>query len=167
MFFDIIHLVNSMSHRIIFFICLMLCAFHTNLASIEANLLAINYPIEVNQTAIDEKRHDYPFTPIATIIGFVFIGISFAFLAITKMLYASSDQYMMNNRFDLVIFKPPTTKSVLGPRRVYSNTVANAHNLTAATSCGFDVRMLSARNPYTSFLTANNSPVPANSAKFE
>ena len=167
MFDKFLHFINFTSHRVLFVICMMMCALHMNMASVEANLLAINYPVEVNQTAIDEKRHDYPFTPIATIIGFVFIGISFAFLAITKMFYSSSDQYMMNNRFDLVIFKPPTTKSVLGPRRVYSNTVANAHNLTAASSCGFHVGMLNARNPYTSFMTANNSSSPAQNTKYE
>lgn len=131
----------------------------------DANLLTINYPVEINQTLVE--RHGYPFTPIATIIGFVFIGISFSFLAIAKILYASSDQYMMNNRFDLVIFKPPTNKSILGPRRVYSNTVANAHNLTAATAVGFDVSMLSARNPYTSFLGAMNKTVAGSSSKKE
>lgn len=118
----------------------------------EANLLTISYPNEVNQTAIDESKHDYPFTPVATIIGLVFIAISFSFLAIAKILYASSDQYMMNNRFDLVIFKPPTNKSVLGPRRIYTNTITHSHNLAAAQACGFDVSMLNTRNPYSTLM---------------
>jgi hypothetical protein len=126
------------------------------ISSIQANLQHIVYPAEFNQTA-DANKHAYEFTPIATIIGFVFIGISFSFLAIAKVLCASSDQYMMKNQFDLVIFKPPTNKSVLGPRRVYSNTVANAHNLTAANAVGFNPSVLNGRNPYTLLSSAQNA----------
>ena len=121
---------------------------YSNLA--QSNLIEITYPVPVNTT----ESHEYYFTPWATIIGFVFIGVSFGLLAIAKLMFDSTDQYMMNNRYDLVIFKPPTNKSILGPRRVYSNTAVNAHNLAAAAASGFDVTMLNSKNPYTSFLAS-------------
>jgi hypothetical protein len=85
---------------------------YSNLA--QSNLIEITYPVPVNAT----ESHEYYFTPWATIIGFVFIGVSFGLLAIAKLMFDSTDQYMMNNRYDLVIFKPPTNKSILGPRRL-------------------------------------------------
>jgi hypothetical protein len=90
-------------------------------------------------------NHSPSFTPIATTIGFVFLGVSFAMLAIAKLWYASSDHYMTNNRFDLVIFKQPTKKSVLGGRKIYNNTKASAHNLAAAQVCGFDFSKINIR----------------------
>jgi hypothetical protein len=120
-----------------------------NLTVTNANLIEIEYPKGTHQTV----PNTYEFVPMATIIGFVFIAVCFTLLAVAKIMFASTDQYMMNNRYDLVIFKPPTNKSVLGPRRVYSNTAVNAHNLAAAQACGFDISMLNGRNPYTSFLT--------------
>ena len=90
-------------------------------------------------------NHSPNFTPIATIIGFVFLGVSFAMLALAKLWYASSDHYMTNNRFDLVIFKQPTKRSILGGRKIYNNTKASAHNLAAAQACGFDFSKINNR----------------------
>lgn len=116
-------------------------------------------PIEIPSNAQGEAFGTaYEFTPLATIIGFAFIGICFLLLTIAKIMFASSDQYMMNNRYDLVIFKAPTKNTVMGPRRVYSNSTANAHNLQAAQSCGFDVSMLNSRNSYNAFLVGMASP---------
>ena len=67
-------------------------------------------------------------------------------------MFTSSAQYMANNRYDLVIFKPPTTgknEKDKGPKRVYTNVTANSHNISAAKACGFDVSMLNTRNPLT------------------
>ena len=135
-----------------FTVAILLCF---KIKPIEANQISIVYPTKVNQTLINELSHGYAFTPFATIIGLVFIGVSFSFLAIAKILYASSDQYMMNNRYDLVIFKAPTKNNgqLMGPRRVYSNSAANTHNLNAAQACGFDVSMLNSRNSYSALLS--------------
>ncbi len=129
---------KSVRYTAIFLLCLYV-------SSVQANLQHIEYPKEYKQI-INAKKNSYEFTPVSTIIGFVFIGISFSFLAIAKVLFATSDQYMMNNQFDLVIFKPPTNKLVLGPRRVYKNTAANAHNVTVANAVGLDVSVLNKRN---------------------
>lgn len=102
----------------------------------------------LNSTILVESgsvSHSLNFTPIATIVGFVFLGVSFSMLAIAKLWYASSDHYMTNNRFDLVIFKPPTKRSVFGGREIYSNTKASAHNLAAAQACGFDFSKVTKR----------------------
>lgn len=97
--------------------------------------------ISKNGTIIELK--EYTFTPMVTIIGFIFIATTFSFLAIVKLFFASSDQYMTNNRFDLVIFKQPKNKSVPGPRRNYGNKKANAHNIKVAAACGFDHKNIS------------------------
>ena len=119
----------------------------------ENRLVTPTYPLPFNETISTA----YEFVPLATIIGFGFLGVCFLLLAIAKIMYQSSNQYMMNNQYDLVIFKPPTKNSNNGPCRVYSNVNANAHNLNAAANCGFDVSMLNARNPYTAFLSGISS----------
>lgn len=124
-------------------------------------------PIEITDSShSSETSTAYEFTPLATIIGFAFIAICFLVLAIAKIMFASSDQYMMNNRYDLVIFKAPTKNTVMGPRRVYSNNTANTHNLNAAQACGFDVSMLNTRNPYNLLSNlsnlSNSTPSTAN-----
>jgi hypothetical protein len=135
-----------------FTVAILLCF---KIKPIEANQISIVYPTKVNQTLINELSHGYAFTPFATIIGLVFIGVSFSFLAIAKILYASSDQYMTNNRFDLVIFKPPTNKIVFD--RIYTNTTTNSHNLAAAKACGFDVSMLRTRNLFTTLINRKST----------
>ena len=117
----------------------------------EANQVSIESPVKPIKS-----EGQYEFVPISTLVGFGFIGVCFLLLTISKMMYANSDQYMANNRFDLVIFKPPTKNSVIG--RVYSNNTANAHNLAAATSSGFDVSMLDVirvRNTNTNTIVSN------------
>lgn len=111
----------------------------------KANKIDITLPVEGSASSTS-----YEFIPVSTIIGFSFVAVCLVLLAVAKIMYASSDQYMMNNRYDLVIFKPPTKNSVIGPRRVYTNSTASTHNLNAAAACGFDVSMLNTRNPYTS-----------------
>lgn len=118
-------------------------------------------PIEIPDSSHSSETTAYEFTPLATIIGFAFIAICFLLLAIAKIMFASSDQYMMNNRYDLVIFKAPTKNTVVGPRRVYSNNTANTHNLNAAQACGFDVSMLNSRNPYTLLANLSNGATPS------
>ncbi len=115
-------------------------------------------PIVLPSLSEPKSSNVYEFTPLATIIGFAFIAICFLLLAIAKIMFASSDQYMMNNRYDLVIFKAPTKNTVMGPRRVYANNAANAHNLTAAKSCGFDVSLLNSRSSYNALLAGLGTP---------
>lgn len=103
----------------------------------------------LNATVVELK--EYTFTPMATIIGFVFIATTFSFLAIIKLFFASSDHYMTNNRFDLVIFKPPKNKSTHGPRRIYGNKKVNTHNIRAAAACGFDHKDIRNNGSYNSF----------------
>ena len=101
----------------------------------EANKIEVRSPVKPIKSV-----GQYEFVPVSTLVGFAFIGICFLLLTIAKIVYTNSDQYMTNNRFDLIIFKPPTKNSVIG--RVYSNNNANTHNLTAAATSGFDVSML-------------------------
>jgi hypothetical protein len=97
------------------------------------------------------------FTPLATIIGFIFIGVNFFLLAIIKIYYLSSDQYNIQNRFDLVIFKPPTKSSNrIGLRRIYKNSKASMHNLNAAIASGFDVSKLNDRQFFAPVFASQN-----------
>jgi hypothetical protein len=85
-------------------------------------------------------------TPIASIVAMVFVGVWFVFVIIAKIMYNSTDQYKINNRFDLVIFKPATKNSLVGPRRIYSNNNVNIQNIHAATASGMDMSFLYQRN---------------------
>ncbi len=58
----------------------------------------------------EENSLEYTFVPIPTIAGMVFVGFWCLFILIAKIMYSSSDQYKINNRFDLVIFKPGIKK---------------------------------------------------------
>lgn len=118
-------------------------------------------------------KEPYVFYPASTIVGFVFVGIWFVFILIAKIMYNSSDQYKMNNRFDLVIFKTATKNSLIGPRRIYSNNNINTQNLTAAAASGFDLNILNARASFHQHLhhssTENsfaNNPIVNNNTSF-
>ena len=115
-------------------------------AKVYLSFLMINTLCNANQVPIEspvktiQPANQYEFIPISTMVGLGFIAACFLLLTIAKIINANSDQYMSNNRFDLIIFKPPTKNSVIG--RVYSNNNANVHNLAAAASSGFDVSVL-------------------------
>ena len=89
--------------------CLALLAMHTFLstlvtchqASIEGSK---NHCAQQEEDSTEEI--EYTFVPIPTIVAIVFVGFWFAFILIAKIMCSSSDQYKINNRFDLVIFKP-------------------------------------------------------------
>lgn len=71
------------------------------------------------------------FTPVASIVGFAFLGVSFSLLVIIKIYYNSIVNNMKSNGFDLVIFKQ--IKHIrIGERRIYRNTRASEHNLNLA-----------------------------------
>ena len=103
-----------------------------------------------------ESQTAFVFIPAATLVGFGFVGVCILLLAIAKIMFTSSAQYMTNNRYDLVIFKPPTKNSSGVPRRNYANTAANAQNLKAASNCGFDLSMLTTRNPFTALTSLSS-----------
>lgn len=111
-----------------------------------------NVPIN-NRT----KKETYEFTPIPTIVGFVFVGIWLGFILVAKIMYNSSDQYKINNRFDLVIFKPAAKNSLIGPRRIYSNNNVNTQNINAAASSGVDLSMLNIRTSFNQSVTNSNN----------
>ena len=73
-------------------------------------------PIELHNTC-NKKEHatedklEYIFFPVPTMIGFGFIGAWLAFIIIAKIMCSSSDQYKMNNRYDLVIYKSGNSKT--------------------------------------------------------
>lgn len=94
------------------------------------------------------KLKNYEFFPNSTKIGFAFVGIWVGFILIAKIMYTSSDQYKTTNKFDLVLFKPPTKNSAIGPRRIYSNNNANLQNINAALSSGIDLSVLNVRNSF-------------------
>jgi hypothetical protein len=92
------------------------------------------------------KLNSYHFYPASSITGIVFVAVWFVFVLIAKIMYNSTDQYKINNRFDLVIFKPATKNSLIGPRRIYSNNNVNVQNINAANASGMDLSFLYQRN---------------------
>lgn len=129
--------------------------FFNVITSLDANMIETEYP-PPNEG--DTEDHAYEFVPVSTIIGFSVLGISFLLLAIAKIIFASSDQYMLNNRYDLVIFKQVTSKQQVQQRQVNTNN-ANVHNLNAAAACGFDVSMLNNRNTFSPIFTMGTNQV--------
>lgn len=127
----------------------------THLSSIESptyNNERCNVPIN-NRT----KKEAHEFTPVPTVVGFIFIGVWLGFILIAKIMYNSSDQYKINNRYDLVIFKPAAKNSLIGPRRIYSNNNVNNQNINAAATSGIDLSILNIRNIYNSVPNANTN----------
>ena len=111
------------------------------------------------------NKQDYKFIPGSTIAGFVFVSVWFGFIVIAKIMGSSSDKYKINNKFDLVIFKPATKDSLIGPRRIHSNNNIYIHNINAATACGFDLSALEVKSYDQLFnLNTNDSISPLNSA---
>ncbi len=117
---------------------------------IETRQIEIVAPLESAENA-----HAYEFVPIATLVGLGAVGFCFIILAILKIMFANSDQYMANNRYDLVIFKIPTKNSVNTACHIYSNRNANSNNTEAAIAAGFDFASLnnSIRSPYSNMKT--------------
>lgn len=76
--------------------------FESILGCANANLVETSYPRD-NVENVEE--HAYVFVPIATIVGFSAVGLCILLIIIAKVIFASSDQYMFNNRYDLVIYK--------------------------------------------------------------
>jgi hypothetical protein len=94
---------------------------------------------------IRANKTEYVFYPVSSIVGMCFVGIWFAFILIAKIMFSSSDQYKISNRYDLVIFKPATKTSLIGPRLIYSNNNVNMQNINAAAASGFDVNVINQR----------------------
>ena len=126
--------------------------------SINGNMIETEYP---NEEYSNSSSHAYEFVPVSTVIGFSVLGVSFLLLAIAKVIFASSDQYMANNRYDLVIFKQVTSKQQVHQRLVNTNN-ANVHNLNAAAACGFDISMLQNRSSFSPVFTMSASQVKTN-----
>ena len=149
-----------MAKRFMYAILFMFTVFNLN----ESNLVEIVYPSEYNSSEIVESTA-YEFVPISTMIGFGFIGVCFLTLTVAKIMLTSSDKYMMSNRYDLIIFKPPDKKAQTGgPRRVYSNNQASQHNLNAAAATGIDLSILNGRGPLNQFGGAASANANANVA---
>lgn len=108
-----------------------------------ANQIQIEYPLE-------ESKGDntmYEFVPVASIVGFGVIGLCFFLLIVVKLMFASSNQYMLNNRYDLIIYKTQMAKNPMVQQiQLNSTSSVNAHNLNAALASGFDMSMLNKRN---------------------
>ncbi|CAF0719078.1 unnamed protein product [Brachionus calyciflorus] len=119
----------------------------------ESHLSPIEIPAYNNErcnVAINNRtnKEKHEFIPVPTIVGFIFIGVWFGFILIAKIMYNSSDQYKINNRYDLVIFKPAAKNSLIGPRRIYSNNNVNTQNINAAALSGVDLSMLNIRTTF-------------------
>jgi hypothetical protein len=123
-----------------------------------ANLVKPSYSVDEGE---DVLTNAYVFVPIASIVGFCAVGVCFLLLIVAKVIYASSDQYMLNNRYDLVIYKQVTSKAQVQQKQVNTNS-ANMHNLTAAAACGFDINMLNNRNTFNSIFNVPQSNGQAN-----
>lgn len=112
-------------------------------------------------TPLNNGTHSVPydFVPISTIVGFVFVGLWLSFILIAKIFGNSSDKYKMNNKFDLVIFKPATSSkqdSLIGQRRVVAHNVYS-HNINAANACGFDFNLINARTSFSELINNTSS----------
>ena len=130
------------------------------LAFAECHLSKLELPEyngERSCTPINNGTHSkpYDFVPNSTIVGFVFVGLWLSFILVAKIFGNSSDKYKMNNKFDLVIFKPATSgtkqDSLIGQRRVIALNVY-AHNINAASASGFDFNLINARTSYSDLL---------------
>jgi hypothetical protein len=111
----------------------------------ECKILKIVHPHPANKTEIENERiyHAfYDFKPISTIVGISFISICIATLAIVKIAFGTNNQYMVGNKYDLVIYKPPSknnnNKFSNINNNVSSQPQVNLHNLNAAAAVGFD-----------------------------
>jgi hypothetical protein len=105
--------------------------------------------VTYNCTGVNDKNtklNNYHFYPASSIAGIIFVVVWFVFVLIAKIMYNSTDQYKINNRFDLVIFKPATKNSLIGPRRIHSNNNVNIQNINAANASGMDFSFLYQRN---------------------
>ncbi|RMZ99152.1 hypothetical protein BpHYR1_037493 [Brachionus plicatilis] len=149
-----------MPHILVFFtkkalsrFCLFYLVNEFCLTIVKAHLSPIEVPAYQNERCnvpINNrtKKEAHEFIPVPTIAGFIFIGVWLGFIMIAKIMYNSSDQYKINNRFDLVIFRPAAKNSLIGPRRIYSNNNVNTQNINAAATSGIDLTVLNIRNTY-------------------
>lgn len=117
-------------------------------STVESRRVGIAFPDQHNEIR-SGLEHAYEFVPVGTIVGFGFTAFVLVGVWILRFI-TSSDQYMLANRYDLVMYKIPTDpRSLLGlPKKVFVNTTAIQHNLTAARACGFEVSSLNKRFDY-------------------
>lgn len=98
------------------------------------------------------------------------MGVWLGFVLIAKIMYTSSDQYRTTNKFDLVLFKPPSKSAggatAIGPRRIYSNNNANLQNLNAAAASGVDFSILNVRTSFSNTPNNNNNSNNQNQADY-
>ena len=145
---------------------LLLVSIHLNTIG-DCHLAPIEIPTYNNERCdvepnIRVNKTEYVFYPVSSIVGMCFVGIWFAFILIAKIMFSSSDQYKISNRYDLVIFKPATKTSLIGPRLIYSNSNVNMQNINAASAAGFDVNVINQRK----FNQAFQSSLSENSNSF-
>jgi hypothetical protein len=57
-------------------------------------------------------------------------------------MFRSTDQYMNNNKYDLILFKPQQKNNVIVGRKMFENNAVIQHNLKAEQDSGFDIRCL-------------------------
>lgn len=109
-----------------------------------SNLVDVEYP----QNDVENvEEHAYVFVPVATIVGFCVVGVCLLLLVGAKIMFASSDQYMVNNPYDLVIYKQVTSKAHVQHKQTNTNS-ANAHNLNAAVASNFDITLIRNRKSF-------------------
>ena len=57
-------------------------------------------------------------------------------------MFRSTDQFLNNNKYDLVLFKPSQKNNVVVGRKMFENNQVIQHNLKAELESGFDIRSL-------------------------
>ncbi len=72
-------------------------------------------------------------------------------------MFTSTDQFMNNNKYDLVLFKPSQKNNVIVGRKMFENNSVIQHNLKAELESGFDSRCLE-RPKGLSMLRKSNMP---------
>ncbi len=132
---------------------LLIVALLNFLVGVRSNLVEVNHPTTEVE---DVTANAYVFVPVASIVGFAAVGVCLLVLVLAKIIFASSDQYMLNNRYDLVIYRQVTGKAQVQQKQVNMSS-ANVHNLNAAVASGFDINMLNRNTFNTMFNTTNQA----------
>ena len=79
--------------------------------------------------------------PTATIVSVCFIFVWFIIITVLKIMFTSTDEFMNNNKYDLILFKPTnqTKNSAFVGRKMFENNAVNQHNLKAELEAGFEL----------------------------
>ena len=64
-----------------------------------------------NNNGSDDHLNNFYFIPISSIMAISIVGFLILLIAILKLMYNSVDQYMVVNKYDLIMFKTPVQQT--------------------------------------------------------